>query len=877
MFTWIPIYSELAKKILSYRNRQGELINLLKELKTKGLPVIAIVDHHKQGKEIPLTAIDPFTFFACFNRGLTDENRRAILAYLKMKFDLQSAVPTDFDGIPIVNNLSAWFFPWQSDLEPDDIPSLWALAEGVVNGSPEKLDPKLFERCLQIEAVGPAKLTMGMFWLNPKQYIAWDGNNRRLFKQEGIEGNVENLSTYLRLIKDVNERLGTDYPQISRTAWIAGEKQYLQDSLKSVLGLQGEWSAENSQAMQQRGELIRNGIPALLKPLSEQYGMVIEGRDGTGRKTRVPWVRVYDPRNSPSATEGWYVVYLFAADGSAVFLSLNQGTTKFQNGSFVPIDPELLLSRVKDARAKLNGQDSDVAGLLQTIDLRDAGDLGRGYESGNAYAIKYEADKIPQDTTILADTSRLLDLLKVQYGSTPPSETGHSAYLLTWNPEKWNWKNLPELAAQFRSSAEIVAGENDTIWNVANKSVKPGDRLFLIRLGKEPKGIMGSGQSLSAPYQDAHFSGESGKTADYVELKWDALLDPEHDKVLSLAEIQQNIPEIHWTTQSSGILIPLEAHSKLEKMWKSHLSRLSQAAYTIDDACADLFLESDFFAEMCELARRRKNIVLQGPPGVGKTFVAKRFAYALIGAKDHTRLEWVQFHQSYSYEDFVLGFRPNGTGFELKPGIFYRFCQKASKDSRTHVFVIDEINRGNLSRIFGEVLSLIEEDKRGELSVALAYGDANPENSNESKIATKLTIPPNLILLGLMNTADRSLAVVDYALRRRFAFIDLEPRFDDPKFDAALAAKGVSSTMRENIRNRVKVLNSQIASDKRNLGRGFEIGHSFFCPTDTVQDEEQWLQSIIKYEIKPLLMEYWFDDPDKAARELKRLLGENPD
>lgn len=258
--------------------------------------------------------------------------------------------------------------------------------------------------------------------------------------------------------------------------------------------------------------------------------------------------------------------------------------------------------------------------------------------------------------------------------------------------------------------------------------------------------------------------------------------------------------------------------------------------------------------------------------------MAERLAYALLGAKDDARLERVQFHQSYSYEDFILGYRPNGTGFELKTGIFYRFCQRAGNDgNRTHVFVIDEINRGNLSKIFGEALSLIEEDKRGKLRTALAYGDVNVGIDKDADFGTKWTIPPNLILLGLMNTADRSLAVVDYALRRRFVFVDLEPRFDDPKFDAALAGKGLSSTMRENIRNRVKGLNSKIASDKRNLGRGFEIGHSFFCPKDRVQNEEQWFRSIINYEIKPLLMEYWFDDQDRAAREVKRLLGENPD
>lgn len=649
--------------------------------------------------------------------------------------------------------------------------------------------------------------------------------------------------------------------------------QTLQDSLKSVLTLQGKWSAENTPQMQERGELIRNAIPALLKPLALKQGMTVEGSDGSGNKNRVPWVRIYDSRFSPSAMEGWYVVFLIAADGSAVFLSLNQGTTKLLNGSLVSIDPEILSDTVKDARSKLNDANSNIAGLLETIQLRDPGNRGWSYEHANAYAIRYDADKIPQDATILTDTSRLLGLLKVLYASPSHGEISHAAYLLAWNPEHWEWKTLSELATQFRSGKQIVAEEDDTNWTVANKSVTVGDRLFLVRLGREPKGLMGSGYSESVPYQDAHYSGEAGKQADYVKLKWDALLDPEHDRILPLAELQQKIPEVHWTTHSSGIVIPPSARSKVEVMWKSHLSGLVQTPYTMDDAVADVFLDPSFFSEICELAKRRKNIVLQGPPGVGKTFIAKRLAYALLGAKDDSRLDWVQFHQSYSYEDFILGFRPNGTGFELKPGVFYRFCGRASTNANTHVFVIDEINRGNLSRIFGEVLSLIEEDKRGDLSVTLPYADVNAGISDD----TDFTIPPNLILIGLMNTADRSLAVVDYALRRRFAFIDLEPRFDDPKFDAVLAEKGVSPTMRENIKKRIKDLNSRISSDKRNLGHGFEIGHSFFCPKDTVQNEEQWFRSVIRYEIKPLLMEYWFDDQDKATREVRRLLGEDTD
>lgn len=215
MFTWIPSYSELARKILPFQNRQVELIEIIKELKTKGLPVISTVDQDEQGAKTPLTVIDPFSFFACFNRPLKKENRLGILEHLKQKFELQSELPSDFDGIPVVDNRKAWFFPFARTRKSDDIPSLWALADAVTAGPPQTLDAKLFERCLQIEWVGPAKLTMGMFWLNPREYVAWDRNNRRLFERNGIKGDVEDLSSYLQLIKNVNTSLGTNYPQIS--------------------------------------------------------------------------------------------------------------------------------------------------------------------------------------------------------------------------------------------------------------------------------------------------------------------------------------------------------------------------------------------------------------------------------------------------------------------------------------------------------------------------------------------------------------------------------------------------------------------------------------------------------------------------------------
>lgn len=218
------MYTELSRRILPYRDRQNDLIAFLKDLKARGLPVGRIADEDEQGKETPLKVIDPFTFYSTFNRGQTEENRIAILTHLKTVFGMESEVPSDFDGIPVVNALKAWFFPYSSKRKADDIPSLWNLAEAVVKGSPEQLDPKLFERCLQIMNVGPAKLTMGMFWLNPGNYVACDANCYKLFKSRGINPEVKSLSSYLALVKRVNEKFGNDYPNISHAAWEAQAK-----------------------------------------------------------------------------------------------------------------------------------------------------------------------------------------------------------------------------------------------------------------------------------------------------------------------------------------------------------------------------------------------------------------------------------------------------------------------------------------------------------------------------------------------------------------------------------------------------------------------------------------------------------------------------
>ena len=277
-------------------------------------------------------------------------------------------------------------------------------------------------------------------------------------------------------------------------------------------------------------------------------------------------------------------------------------------------------------------------------------------------------------------------------------------------------------------------------------------------------------------------------------------------------------------------------------------------SYSQENFLSEVFMTSDKYNSLVRMLKAKKNIILQGAPGVGKTFAARRLAYSIMGVKDDSRIEFVQFHQNYSYEDFVMGYKPNENGFELKNGIFYSFCQKAaSTPNKDYFFIIDEINRGNMSKIFGELLMLIEKDYRGT-PLTLAY-DGRP-----------FFVPKNLHIIGMMNTADRSLAMIDYALRRRFSFFDMEPGFDSDGFKSY--QQDLNSEKLNRLVAELKSLNNAIVEDK-SLGKGFCIGHSYLCGEKICTDE--WLQGVVEYDILPMLAEYWFDELDKYEEWKKRL------
>lgn len=293
--------------------------------------------------------------------------------------------------------------------------------------------------------------------------------------------------------------------------------------------------------------------------------------------------------------------------------------------------------------------------------------------------------------------------------------------------------------------------------------------------------------------------------------------------------------------------------------------------YGIPDIVVDgcFVAESDLSAVLERLVAK-KNLILQGPPGTGKTWLAKRLAYALIGTRDRRitrkRLRAIQFHPSLSYEDFVRGWRPDGDGkLKLIDGVFLEAVEAARAErDRPFVVVIEEINRGNPAQIFGEVLTLLESDKRSQdEAIELAYrGDAGE----------RVFIPDNLYVIGTMNIADRSLALVDLALRRRFAFVTLKPMLND-SWEEWCSHAGLGGDELARIRRLMTKLNSDIASDST-LGAQFRIGHSYVTPArgETIDDARSWFRRVVETDIGPLLQEYWFDSPEKASESTQRLI-----
>ena len=400
-------------------------------------------------------------------------------------------------------------------------------------------------------------------------------------------------------------------------------------------------------------------------------------------------------------------------------------------------------------------------------------------------------------------------------------------------------------AQMLQTYPENGTQKNDihALWQFANE-MKPGDVVF-VKKGKAE--IVGRGVVTGNYVYDA----EGSDYPNIREVRWTHTGQWPVDERLPMKTLTDVTYKQVFVTLMESSFFDSEEAAAIEEM------PVSLTEYSVEIFLEEVYMDRERYDAIVGLLKTKKNIIMQGAPGVGKTYAAKRLAYSMMGVKDVSRVKLIQFHQSYSYEDFIEGYRPSGAGFELVKGAFYSFCKKAADDDEenAYFFIIDEINRGNLSKIFGELFMLIESDKRGN-ELQLLY-------SREL-----FSVPTNVHIIGMMNTADRSLAMLDYALRRRFAFVELRPAFDSDGFRAYRV--GLVNPRFEALVREVESLNRVIAEDE-SLGEGFCIGHSYFCNMDADTCTDAALASIVEYELIPMLKEYWFDEPGKVLEWTDRL------
>jgi hypothetical protein len=755
---------------------------------------------------------------------------------------LAAALPEDFNGLPLVNPQRSWYMLYKKNRQPEHIPLLWRFFETMFGlSSADDLDTELFDQCCEIPGVKPTNLTMGMFWIRPDLFFALDRKNLSKAESLGLEKKPQDGMEYLDWMRRLRESYTGEIASFSYDAHL---------------------SAVESPLAFPYSRLFRDAGHA-----EEVLDVFVAALKSMGYPDKQPndkflsfTIRKKSPRH--------FILRVNCGPWAAFSFRSRSGVYAYE--VIVPEDHPLCdLSKNELLKETIEGKRYGWANIPELEVERFWPDIEPSLRTvGNHFRGQISNYRKPYQQTLLElitlpdSRERILGetLLLNEANEPDPVDSGY--WWISVEPTEFTFK---ELAAgkTVRLEANNAAGLRRSIAD-AFDSAKPGDTA-LIYIRAPQRFVWGSARVISGL--------EGGE---HLELQIETVLDnpillesfSEHPELADCKALTFRKGTLCRLQEEEYEIIAGDAFPKEESSSNLGPPAGISRQYSMQEALSDLFVDEERLQLFLSLLRRKKNIVLQGAPGTGKTFIARRLAYLLLGEKDESRVATTQFHPTTSYEDFVQGFRPDENGgFQLRNGMFYKFCRQAqAQPNKLHVFIIDEINRGNLAKILGELMLLIEADKRSlEYAVPLTYSGDTSET---------FYVPDNVYLIGTMNTADRSLSLVDYALRRRFSFVELIPGFDSPRFDSVLADKGVSAETILKLKSRMASLNALIASDERSLGRGFCIGHSFFVPNEKIVDGTAWLREVMEYEIVPLLEEYCVDEPTKLADALAIARGQ---
>lgn len=877
MFTWRPILSEIVQKLADFQFTNSSLVELMVRMKRDELKVSPYLDQDANGNEFQLEELDPFTFLGIFNRSVTVANRVALFGFLKQEWNLSAPLPSDFAGLPLVNSQKSWFMPFKFHRDPQHVPTLWKFFVHVLNLSEaEQLSVEQFDNCKALRGIGLAYLTMGMFWTRPERWLSFDKKNASLVKENGVTLKPTDGASYIEWLNAAKSTFDVQIWEFSHKAHLEslgdGEVDPPDDTEDDDSGLASPFNrlfTDETQANQIL-DYFRDTIgflsaeandPCLVLSFSERgktggvlrlcYGrwavfsfrkrkfdtsvqvLVPEGHSAVANIERS--YTFSDPENNSKYCLGWVSLEWFKSNYESLISDLEKSASRvseifstWEASPYSESNLQSLFEVVMDLRARKRA-------LRTGLAERAASDISYWLfapgEKASLWDDSFQDGIAPIGWDEVGDLNSYAtyDELCERIGETYPGKSPKSVANMLWN---FSYSMKPGDVVFAKKGLYKICGwgivSGDYSFDDARESFK--HVLPVKWLCKDevtvPDGFQLPGQTLT----------NMSSKPEFIEI---------------VSDFYPGLPGLSEEDSGPG---PGPILPKIE--------------YTKQQALKDLFMPEQKLDRIIKQLKRKKNVVLQGPPGTGKTFVARRIAYLLMGEADPSRAPLIQFHQSTTYEDFVQGYRPDGAGgFALKNGGFYEYCEIArAQPDRSFVFIIDEINRGNLSKIFGELFMLIEHDKRGgDFAVPLTYA---------KELKDTFSVPANLFLIGTMNTADRSLSMVDYALRRRFAFESLEPEFESTAFAELLCASGASPEIVAAVRSRMAKLNKMIRKDSSSLGTGYQIGHSFFVPTPGQAADASWLQEIIDCEIIPLLEEYWCDDPDELNKANRIARGE---
>lgn len=752
MFTWKPIYSELATALPAWRTRQAELIAILHAAAKQGLKVSKLEDEDKKGNKVPLQVIDPFTFFAFFNRAkIRLPDRITLITIIKDNLGLTSTLPSDFEGVPVMNPQRAWFFSYQKDREPEAIDTLWDFSKSIVERSPESVSPDLFARALKIRQVGLGNLTMGLFWMRPDDYLALDKRNCALLKTRGIVPNVTDWPSYLALLHQVKHEFpGLPWSDLSLRAYQAkstGPRYWL------FQGNPGEYDIVGAL----RAGVVRTWrVSAHKKDIQPGDGVVIwqSGKDA-GAYALATTVGPVSKLAETAAEKRYY-------------LEPQKGKRRF-------IGVELKINRVLCDRPI-----SKQAAMKDNV-LRHA-PLG---VQGTNFALSEE--QFQAFTSLASATNgqpaNMLPALNIiLYG---PPGTGKTYRLRNHYMEMFT-----ERQAVLTTEERAAALVKDLAWW----------EVISLALLDTPEYKGSVAQILTHPLIQARLKLSANKNP--RAMLWASLQS--HTKA--------DCPNVRYATRIDPLLF-----------FKDETS-----VWSVDPQ----FVDSEV-------------------PGLQETLREFRRPAKTV-APTISRFRFTTFHQSFSYEDFIEGIKPQldertegRLDYEVRDGVFKEICREAAANpGKDYALFIDEINRGNVASIFGELITLVEEDKRlgkpNELKTTLPYS------------RDEFCVPSNVYIIGTMNTADRSVEALDTALRRRFTFEEMRP--DADKINQP-------PNLRVDLRKLFETINARI---ERLLDHDHCVGHYYLME---IKDFAT-LQSVFANKIIPLLREYFYGSPAKVGMVL---------